>query len=114
MYRSSLPPPSPLAAPGAPSGAIHLAPDLALAQRRALVVQLLAAGEPDLELGSSILEVNAERDQCEPALGDLPGEPADLAAVQQQLAITLGIVIRVGPVAVRADMAAEEPDLVVS
>src|SRR5205823_7353792 len=46
-------------------------------------------------------------------LGDLADEAGELPAVEQELSIPLWIVVRVGPVAVRADVAAEEPALVV-
>src|SRR5262245_7064776 len=114
MDRASLPPRSPLAAPSAARGAVHLPLDLSLAQRRPLVVELLATGRADLELGATLLEVDPQRNQGQAALGDLASEAADLASVEQQFAITLGIVIGVGAMTVGADVAAEQPDLVVS
>src|SRR5262249_1418142 len=120
QYPASLPPwshlsaASPLATTGAAGRAIHLTSDLALAECRSLVVEFLAASQANLELGSTPFEVDPEWDQRQPALGDFTREPADLAPPQQQLTIAFGIVIGVRAMAVRADMTAQQPDLIVS
>src|SRR5262249_18944023 len=103
----------PLPSPACADCPVHLAAHLALAKRRALVVELLTTREPDLELRPAALEVEPERHQREPALGDLAGQALDLPLVEEQLAIPLRIVVGVGAVAVWADVTAEEPPLAV-
>src|SRR5262249_48206442 len=79
----------------------------------ALVVQLLAVGNGQLDLGPAVLEVHSQGNEGEAALRGLGGELGDLAAVQQQLARPLRLVIQ--PVAHRVfgDVAAEQPHFAV-
>src|SRR3990172_7789224 len=70
-----------------------LALDIAALDRLALVVDLLAAPDADLDLREPVLEVELQRDQREPLLLDLPGELRDLAAMQQDLAPALWLVV---------------------
>src|SRR2546423_575825 len=93
---------------------IHLTALVALTKRGALVVQLLAAAQPQFDLGAAVLEVESKRNQREAALGDLAGQAADFLAVQQQLPVAVGVVVRVGAVTVGIDMAAHEPALAVA
>src|SRR5262245_53050621 len=105
---------SPLASPAGAGRLVHLAAHLALADGRALVVELASARQPDLDLGPPGLEVEPEGDEGQPPLGYLAGEPRDLPAVQEQLPVALRIVVGVGPVAVGIDVAAEQPRLTVA
>src|SRR5439155_221673 len=69
----------------------HVAPALALPQGLALVVDVLAAGQRDLDLGVRAREVDARGDEREPALRGTRGDAVELAPVQQQLARALGL-----------------------
>src|SRR5439155_22611326 len=83
---------------------VHLAALVALAEGGALVVQLLAASQAELDLGAPVLEVEPERDERQPALGDLAGQPADLLPVQQLPVITVEFVGVGGAAAVMNDV----------
>src|SRR5206468_1931367 len=78
--------------------ALDLAPRVAIGHGAPLVAQLLALGERDLRLHAAVLEVEPRRDEREALLTHLPVEPVDLAAVQEELARPVGLVVR--PVAV--------------
>src|SRR5688572_27366079 len=99
----------------APASGPHRLLDLALGfrllRRFPFVEELLAAGDGDLHLGPSLLEVHPERNQCEAALGSLAGELLDLAAMQKQLPGPLGLVVELVPPRVLGDVAVDEPDL---
>src|SRR6185295_2459550 len=105
---------SPPAAAAGTGGLLHLTLGLPLAQRGALVVQLLAAGQADLDLDPATLEVDLQRHDRQALLGRLAHDAGDLALVEQQLAVALGLVIGVGAVAVRIDVTAPEPRLAVT
>src|SRR5262249_54471890 len=66
---------------------------LAVGDRRALVVQLLAAREAELDLGPAVLPVELGRHEGETALAQPPAQPVDLAPVEQELAHPLGRVV---------------------
>src|SRR5215475_11687014 len=93
-------------------GAVHVALLHALADRRALVVQLLAASQAELGLGATLHPVEPQRHQREPALLDLPAQLVELAAVQQELALTLRVMAELAGGAVRADVDAHQEELV--
>ena len=80
-------------APRFAHGAFHVALGLPRADRLALVVEILAARQRDLDLRVGSGEVDAGRHQRQPALGDARGEPVELVAVQEQLARALGVVV---------------------
>src|SRR5215510_1340177 len=101
----------PCAASSAPGLPVHLAPDRTFAERRPLVVELLAARQADLDLGPASFEVQAQRNQGQPLLADLSPEPCDLSLVKEELPVALGIVVGVGAVAIGIDVASEEPTL---
>src|SRR5215471_9396066 len=71
----------------------HLALGFALTYARTLVVELLAARQT--------------------ALGHLAHQPLDLAAVKEELALALWVVIGVAAVVVRSDVAPHQPGLAV-
>src|SRR5579884_3179256 len=82
--------------PRLPQLALHVARHLALADRLALVVEVLAAGERDLDLGARArpaAEVDARRNERQPALVRAPHEAVDLGPVQKQLARPLRLVV---------------------
>src|SRR5205807_1083255 len=89
---------SPPAAAARAGGLLHLPLGLALAQRGALVVQLLAAGQADLDLDAAALEVDLQGDDRQALLGRLADHAGDLTLVEQQLAVALRLVIGVGAV----------------
>src|SRR3954451_24006085 len=84
-----------------PSAAVHvlgdralgLAAHLAVLQSAALVAHVLAAGEGDLDLRVRALEVHARGDERQAALLGRAGQAVDLAAVQEQLARALRLVV---------------------
>src|SRR5215207_7478274 len=73
--------------------ALHLALHLALLDRLALVADVLAARQRDLDLRARALEVEPRRHQRQPLLARLADQPLDLALVHQQLARALGLVV---------------------
>src|SRR4051794_2678179 len=99
--------------PPAPHRALHLAFGLALADRLALVVDVLAAGEGDLDLGVWALEVHARRHDGETAFADPAGEAIDLLAVQQQLARAIRLVVLARGGLVVRDVQVVQPQLAV-
>src|SRR5262245_34458485 len=95
-----------------PHGLPCLALELLPLDRLALVVRPLAAGAADLDLHPALLQVGAQGDEREPPLRDLPRELVDLAPVQEELPVpVLGVIHQVA-VAVGADPAAHEEELV--
>jgi hypothetical protein len=81
-----------LAAPGF-ERTLDLALGVALGEVAALVALLLAACERDLDLHLPVLEVDARGNEREAALTGLPEEGVDLAAVQEELAVAVGLVV---------------------
>src|SRR5215218_9222900 len=86
------------------AGAGHLPLGVAPGHGLALVVGALAPGQAQLDLDQLALEVQPQRHQGEPALGDLAGELVDLAAVQQQLARPRRLVALVAGVGVGGNL----------
>jgi 4-hydroxythreonine-4-phosphate dehydrogenase len=72
--------------------------------RLAPVVRPLPLGQPDRELHTAVLEVHAERHECQAALDRLADQLPDLAGMKEQLAPPKRLVLRVAAVAVRADV----------
>ena len=66
--------------------ALGLSSRVALCNGVALVVETTTSREGELDLGEAVLEVNAERHECQRLLGDTTRELIDLPAVQEQLA----------------------------
>src|SRR4051812_20412888 len=80
----------------------------------ALVALLLAPGEGELELRAAVLEVEARRHERQAFLLNLADQRFDLPAVEQQLAIPVGLVIRDVSLRVLVDVGADQPDLAVA
>src|SRR5512134_4000647 len=93
--------------------ALDLAARVALLDVAAAVAALLAGGEGDLDLGARALEVDPGGDQCEAALGGLADQALDLAAVQQQFAGAVGVVVLAAGRQIGRDVGATQPDLAV-
>src|SRR5206468_5165770 len=72
--------------------ALDAALRLAVGDVAPLVAAFLAPRQGELDLGATVLEVEARRDDGEPFLGHLRGEPLDLTAVQKELAGAIGVV----------------------
>ena len=64
---------------------------LAVGDVASLVAELLAPRERELDLHAPVLEVEPGRDERQAALGDLRGELVDLAPVQEELAVAVGV-----------------------
>src|SRR5690606_26051168 len=78
---------------------------VALLDRRALIMRLLAARERELDLGpAATVEIDAERDQRHALALDRADELLDLARVEQQLARALGLVVEAVAVAELGDV----------
>src|SRR3954451_23558525 len=73
--------------------ALDLAPRVALLDRAALVVQVLALRHRELDLGPRPVPVEARGHDRQALLRGRAEQPLDLAAVQQQLPRTLGVVV---------------------
>src|SRR5437763_4696945 len=73
--------------------ALDLAIRVALGDVAPLVAYVLAARECELDLGAAVLEVEPRRHERQPALLDLPGQRCDFLAMQEQLAVALGLVV---------------------
>src|SRR2546426_5655059 len=90
-----------------PAARFHRGPGLAVdfvpSDRLALVVRLLALDEPEGHLHPAVLVIQLKRHEREPFFRDLSRELPDLVAVQEELALTLLLVVRVAGVAVRTD-----------
>ena len=80
-------------APDSRTSAFHVPLGLALADRLTLVIEVLAPGQGDLDLGVGPGEVNPGRHQRQAPLVDPARKTLDLAPVGQQLAAALGIVV---------------------
>src|SRR5919201_4005397 len=94
--------------------ALEAAPRLPLGDVASLVPSFLATGEGELDLGAPVPEVEPCRDEREAALGGLRGELVDLAAVEEQLAVAVGLVWLDRGLRVRGDVCADEPELAVA
>src|SRR3954447_24602946 len=84
---------------------------LALADRLALVAPVLASGQRDLDLRHRPREVDPRRHDRQPALGRLADQPLDLALVEQELAVALGVVVGARRRPVRRDVDVVQPHL---
>ena len=71
-------------------GRARLAIDLALLDRVALVVRLLALGERQRQLDAPVLEIHPQRHERHAALDGLADQLPDFVAVQQQLSARIG------------------------
>src|SRR5829696_444918 len=92
-------------------GPVHLPLSIPLGDVAALVLRFLAARKRDLDLRAPVLPVEARRDEREASLPDLPGERLDLATLEQQPPIAVGVVVRDVAVAVLRNVRADEPHL---
>src|SRR6266508_1167367 len=81
--------------------------DLAF-QRFALVVELFAAREPQLDFGAAVLEIELERNQREAALLGLARESFDLPRVKQELAHACRLVVELVGARVGTDMGIDQ------
>src|SRR6266545_2902606 len=88
--------------------AFRVAPEVAIADRVALVVQLLAADESDLRLRLRAPEVERERHASHAAGRNGAGPFVDLAPMKEKLALALGRVVRPGSGAVRRNVRSDE------
>src|SRR3974377_823699 len=73
---------------------LDLAPDLALFDRLSFVMHLLAFAESKLHLGAVLPEIQTQRQEREPLLLQLAGEPLQLARMEQGLAGAARLVLR--------------------
>src|SRR5205807_9612303 len=96
-----------------PDRALHLPLGVSCGDRLPLVVLPLAAGEADLDLGSVAHEVEPERDQRIALLPDLADQARDLAAMEQQLASPLRLVLGDARLGLRRHVTIIQPSLVV-
>src|SRR4051794_28923871 len=74
-------------------GAVDVATGVLRFEGLALVVELAAPGDAELDLGDAVSEVELQGHERQALLGGLGQEPVDLAAVEQELAGTLGLVV---------------------
>src|SRR5262245_47012783 len=78
----------------------------------ALVVQLLAARERELDLGAALgVEIELERHERHAIALDRPHQLVNLPAVQEQFAHALGRMIEAAGLQVFGDVGIDEPDL---
>src|ERR671934_946554 len=105
---------TPPSAVGLAQRALHIALRLALLDRLALVEAVLATGEGDLHLGARAPEVDPRGHERQAALLRLADEALDLAAVGQQLARALGVVVLARRRAVGRDVDVVQPQLAVA
>src|SRR5262249_48011074 len=78
----------------------------------ALVVQLLAAGKRQLELGAALLvEIELERHERHSLALAPPHELVDLAAVKEELAHALGCMVEAAALQIFRDIGVDQPDL---
>lgn len=97
-------------------GAVNLALGVALGNGVALVVELLAPGEGDFELGAVVLEVEAKGDDGDALLRDFRVEFLNLPPVQEELAGAGGfrlLLVRAG-LLVGGDVHVSHPRLAVA
>src|SRR5437868_5360382 len=90
-------------------GPLDLPVGVALRDVAALVDRVLAAGEGELDLRAALLPVEPRRNEREAALLDLAGQRLDLAPVQQELAVAIGVVGVDARLLVRRDVCTHEP-----
>src|SRR5512137_1132097 len=92
-------------------GGFRLAIECPLPDRLALVVELLAAGESELDLQPVPLGADGQWYDREALFRHLAGESSSLSPVQQQLAAPERIVVGVAGVVIRSDVDRDEPRL---
>src|SRR5437667_5779200 len=91
--------------------ALELAAPVALGNCAALVVDLLAATDPELELGSPVPDVEAQGDDGQ-ALGlGAPDQLGDLVLVQEELSRPARLVVVAIALLVWRDVGADQPGL---
>src|SRR5437867_4028989 len=78
---------------GVAQAALHLAAHLARFDGLTLVEAVPAARQRELDLGPRPREVEAGGHERQAALARLADQPLDLAAVEQELAVALGLVV---------------------
>src|SRR5439155_5994625 len=83
-----------------------------LADRRALVVELLPDAESQLRLRPPARPVEPQRHERQAPLLDPAPQALDLLAMQQQLAVPLRVVSELARRCIRADVCADEEELV--
>src|SRR5688500_12189968 len=96
-----------------PDCAIDLPLRLLLLQRLALVVQLAALRDGEVDLGASALEVDLERNERAPLLLDASDQLADLLAMEEQPARSKRVDVPAAARLVGADVHVVQPDLAV-
>src|SRR3954453_10196899 len=94
--------------------ALDLPLRVALGEVAALVAYVLAARERELDLRAAVLPVHARRNEREALLADAAVQRVDLAAVEEELARPVGLVVGVAPLVVRRDRGAVQPELAVA
>src|SRR5438045_3641457 len=75
-------------------------------------MELLPGAEPELGLRPSLQPVEPEGHERQPALLDAAAQPLDLAPVEEQLPVPLRVVAELARRRVRADVGADEEQLV--
>src|SRR5262245_40184938 len=98
-------------APAALERALDLPLRVAVGDRPALVADVLAARERELDLHATVLEVEPRRDERQPLLAYLAVEAVELAPVEQELPRPGGLVVRAVSLLVDRDLGAEQPRL---
>src|SRR6266498_363927 len=101
-------PASPSSAP--PEGTFYLPGGVAFGQIVTLVIGSLAPGQGQFDLGPPVFEVQLQRNDGEPPLSHLAGEPVDLLAVHQHLAGPPRLVVGPGALGVLRDVDTVQPD----
>lgn len=94
-----------------PSDARQVAADRLLLQRVALVVQLLAAADAEIDLDAPVLEEHLQRHERQSLRLGLQLEVEDLLRVHEQLALALRLVVEPVAEAVARDVRPQEPEL---
>ena len=80
----------------------------------ALVVQLLALGDAQFQLGDALgVEIELQRDQRHAFALDGDGQLGGLALVHQQLARALGLVVEAAGLGVFGDIGVDQEDLAI-
>src|SRR5215510_16132911 len=99
--------------PTAPERPLDVPLRVALGDVASLVALLLAATDRQFELYAAVPEVHPGWDKRQALLLHLAGQGLDLAAVEEQLSVTLGIVVGDVSLGVFVDVGADQPDLAV-
>src|SRR5579875_1689216 len=112
-HTACVPPRTIALSPRLPQLTLDVPGHLPLADRFALVVEILAPGERNLDLGPRARagEVDPRRHQRQAPLVRAPDQPLDLGAVHEQLARALGVVVFACCGTVGRDVEADQPYL---